>query len=565
MNMTHDTRAPSSLEPDAAKLEVDVVIVGAGFAGMYALHSLRERGFSVLAIERGDDVGGVWYWNRYPGARCDIDSMEYSYGFSEALQQEWEWTERFASQPEILRYAQHVADRFELRKDIRFETEVVSARYDEGRARWQVATSDGAQIDAQFFVLAVGCLSNATMPNIPGLEKFRGEVIHTGRWPQEGVSLAGKRVGIVGTGSSGVQAVPVIAREAGSLTVFQRTATYTVPARNGPLDPAYVRKVKADYAGFRKRNRQMIGGAGADRLQPEKHSVFDITPEQREQAFLARWQAGGMGLQSTFPELRADLEANYYLADFMRRQIRQIVADPQRAELLTPKHVAGCKRMCLDSGYYQAFNQDNVKVVDVSATPITAFTQDGLLVGDELHELDCMVFATGYDAMTGSMLAIDIAGRDGISLRDAWSAGPRTYLGLATVGFPNMFVLAGPGSPSVLANVIVAIEQHVEWLTACLVRLRDAGIASIEATIESQDAWVDHVNEVASHTLYTKCNSWYLGANIPGKARVFMPLIGFPAYSAKCDEVVARGYEGFVLEGPDGTAATPDREAKAQS
>jgi len=524
---------------------VDVAVVGAGFAGMYALHSLRQQGFSVRVFERGGDVGGVWYWNRYPGARCDIDSMEYSYGFSEALQQEWEWTERFASQPEILRYAQHVADRFDLRKDIRFQAEVKSATFDQAAARWDIVTGDGARTNAQFLILAVGCLSNASIPAIPGMESFRGDIYHTGRWPHEGVNLAGKRVGLVGTGSSGVQATPLIAEHAARLVVFQRTATYTVPARNAPLDPEYVRRIKSDYAGFRRRNRQMPGGAGADRIPPERTSIFALNPEERERAFLARWQAGGMGLQSTFTELRTDLEANEFLADFMRRQIRRIVADPERAEILTPKHVVGCKRMCLDSGYYETFNRSNVDVVDVSRNPIEAFTEDGLRVGDKVHPLDCVIFATGYDAMTGAMLAIDIRGRDGQSLRDAWSAGPRTYLGLGTAGFPNLFVIAGPGSPSVLANVIVAIEQHVEWLTGCLEHMRRQGLAAIEATLPAQDAWVDHVNAVAEQTVYTRCNSWYLGANIPGKPRVFMPLIGFPAYVQKCDDVAARGYEGF--------------------
>ena len=537
----------NSPRSSSAPVQVDVAIAGAGFAGMYALYSLRERGFSVQAFERGSDVGGVWYWNRYPGARCDIDSMEYSYGFSEALQQEWNWTERFASQPEILHYAQHVAERFDLRKDIRFDTEVVSATFDEHSARWDILTSDGVRTNAQFFILAVGCLSNANIPSIADMDKFEGKIYHTGRWPHEGVDLAGQRVGLIGTGSSGVQAVPEIGRQAAELTVFQRTATYTVPARNGPLDPEYTSRIKADYAAFRKRNRQMIGGAGSDRMKPEKTAAVTLTQEERERAFLARWQAGGMGLQSTFPELRSDTEANHFLADFMRRQIRRVVTDPERAETLTPKHVAGCKRMCLDSGYYEAFNRPNVQVVDVSRSPIEAFTQKGLLVGGKTYALDCVVFATGYDAMTGAMLAIDIRGRDGILLRDAWAAGPRTYLGLGTAGFPNLFVIAGPGSPSVLANVIVAIEQHVEWLAECIEYMRDRRIGSIEANLAAQDAWVEHVNAVAANTLYTQCNSWYLGANIPGKARVFMPLIGFPAYAAKCAEIAAQNYQGFLL------------------
>ena len=542
----------STSAQDSISEHKDVVVVGAGFAGMYALQKLRSRGFSVRAIERGSDVGGVWYWNRYPGARCDIDSMEYSYSFSEDLQQDWNWTERFASQPEILRYAQHVADRFDLRRDIRFNTEVVSASFNEASSRWIVRTSDGSVLDAQFLLLCVGCLSNANVPAIPGADRFRGKIYHTGRWPRSGVDLTGQRVGIVGTGSSGVQAIPEIAREAAHLTVFQRTATYTVPARNAPLNPDYVQWVKADYPGFRRRNRQMIGAAGADRLKPEAKSVFEAAPNEREQAFLARWQAGGMGLQSTFAELRMDLEANRFLADFLRRKIWEVVKDPERAEILTPRHVAGCKRMCLDSGYYETFNRPNVDVVDVSREPIEALTENDLRTSSEVYPLDCLVFATGYDAMTGAMLAVDIRGRGGLALRQAWSAGPRTYLGLGTVGFPNMFIVAGPGSPSVLANMVTAIEQHVEWLASCLEHMREHGFATIEASLQAQDTWVEHVNAVASKTLYTECNSWYLGANVPGKPRVFMPLIGFPAYAAKCDDVAARGYEGFALTSAPG-------------
>lgn len=534
---------------------VDVVVVGAGFAGMYALHKLRGLGFSVRVFERGGDVGGVWYWNRYPGARCDIDSMEYSYSFSEALQQEWQWTERFASAPEILRYAQHVAERFDLKRDITFGTEVTAATFDEARSRWDVVTDGGERVTAQFVVLAVGCLSNARIPPMPGMERFRGRVLHTGQWPDEGVDFSGQRVGIVGNGSSGVQAIPRIAEQAAELTVFQRTATYTVPARNAPLDPAYVARIKADYAGFRARNRAMVGGAGAERIPAEPKSALEATPEEREQAFLRRWQFGGMGLQATYLDLRANLEANEFLAQFLRKQIKAIVKDPARAEMLTPKHVAGCKRMCLDTGYYEAFNRPNVHLVDVKATPIETFTERGVQVSGQVHELDVMVFATGYDAMTGAMLAIDIRGRGGLTLREAWSAGPRTYLGLGTAGFPNLFIMAGPGSPSVLANVIVAIEQHVEWLADCLTYLREHRIAAIEAQLPAQDAWVEHVNAVAAPTVYHQCDSWYLGANVPGKPRVFMPLIGFPPYVAKCNEVAARGYEGFDLTPQSETAS----------
>jgi len=525
---------------------LDAVIVGAGFAGLRALHTLRERDYSVRVFERGRDVGGVWYWNRYPGCRCDTDSVEYSYGFSESLQQEWTWTERFASQPEILRYARHVADRFDLRKDIRFGVSVVSATFDEAAAQWMIDTDDGETTAARHLVLCVGCLSSASLPSFPGRDAFAGEVHHTGHWPAEGVELAGKRVGVIGTGSSGVQAIPPIAERAASLTVFQRTPTYTVPARNRPLDGDEVRRVKADYAGFRKRNRRMAGAAGADHFVPEPVSVFEATPEAREAAFLKRWNAGGLAITATFDNLRTDLDANAYLTDFMRRQIGKTVNDQDTARKLTPRHIAGCKRMVLDTGYYETFNRDNVTLVDISETPIERFTKDGLTVGAKTYPLDFVVFATGYDAMTGALLAIDIRGRDGRRLRDAWASGPRTYLGLGTAGFPNMFIVTGPGSPSVLTNMIVAIEQHVDWIADCLDHLRREEIATIEPEADAQDSWVEHVNAVAAGTAYTQCDSWYLGANIPGKPRTFMPLIGFPAYEETCERVAGAGYDGFT-------------------
>lgn len=525
----------------------DVVVVGAGFAGLYAVHKLRDQGLSVQAFERGEDVGGTWYWNRYPGARCDIESMEYSYSFSEELQQEWEWKEKFAGQPEIFAYLRHVADRFDLRRNYRFGVSVISAIYDDDVKRWTVVLDDGSSCTTRYLVMAVGCLSNAMKPQIDGMARFRGRVLHTGNWPHEGVDFAGQRVGIVGTGSSGVQAIPMIAQQAADLTVFQRTATYTVPARNAPLDPGEVRRVKSNYADFRRRNRRMIGARGADRLQHNPKSVFEATPGERREAFLSRWAEGGMGIQATYHDLRTDLEANAIVADFVRDQIRAIVDDPGTAELLCPKQPLGCKRMCIDTNYYATFNLPHVHLVDAKTNPISQFTANGLIAGSTEYALDSLVFATGFDAMTGSLLAIDIRGRDGLSLRDAWAAGPRTYLGVGTVGFPNMFVLVGPGSPSVLANVVIAAEQHVEWVTDLIVHLDQRGVKAIEPQQQAQDEWVDHVNAVAEGTLYTSCDSWYLGANVPGKARVFMPLFGFPAYEAKCNAVAAGGYSGFDI------------------
>lgn len=525
----------------------DAVVVGAGFAGLYAVHKLREQGLAVRGYERGADVGGVWYWNRYPGARCDIESMEYSYSFSEELQQEWEWQEKFASQPEILAYLNHVATRFDLRRSYQFDTSVVSAFWDESENVWSIALSDGSTAVARYLVLGVGCLSTAMKPKIGGMDRFAGEILHTGHWPPEGVDLTGKRVGIVGTGSSGVQAIPMIARQAVDLTVFQRTATFTVPARNAPLDPAEVHRVKSDYADFRRRNRKMPGARGADRLNPNPKSVFEATPEERRQAFLARWAEGGMGIQATYSDLRSDLEANAIVADFVREQIRATVKDPGTAELLCPKQPLGCKRMCIDTGYYETFNLPHVHVVDVKANPIECFTNAALVAGNAEYPLDVVIFATGFDAMTGSLLAIDIRGRGDVTLREAWEAGPRTYLGVGTVGFPNMFILVGPGSPSVLANVVIAAEQHVDWIADMIAHLDARGAKAIEPQLQAQDAWVDHVNAVAAGTLYTSCDSWYLGANVPGKARVFMPLLGFPAYEARCDEVAAQGYAGFDI------------------
>ena len=526
--------------------EFDVVIVGAGFAGMYMLHRVRGLGFSVRLFEAGSGVGGTWHWNRYPGARCDVESMEYSYQFCEELQQEWHWSERYAAQPEILRYANHVADRFELRPDMQFHTRVIAAHFQATDNRWIVRTQDGAEVSARFLVMATGCLSSANLPKLEGLESFRGETYHTGRWPHHPVDFTGKRVGVVGTGSSAVQSIPLIAQEASSLTVFQRTATYSVPARNAPLDSQYEAKVKADYAGFRARNSKMPNAFGSNYLRNET-PAFSVDEKERANAFEKRWQHGGLFFLGAFGDLIFSAEANQTAAGFVREKIRSTVRDPAVARLLEPHQVIGCKRLCIDSGYYETFNRPNVHLVDVSKTPIEAITPQGLRTGGREYELDAIVFATGFDAMTGALFAIDLRGRDGLALRDKWRDGPRTYLGLGTAGFPNLFVISGPGSPSVLTNMLVSIEQHVNWISDCLAFLRSQGHARIEARVSAEEAWVEHVNSVADRTVYPLCNSWYLGSNVPGKPRVFMPLLGFPQYVAKCDEVAARGYEGFAL------------------
>jgi cation diffusion facilitator CzcD-associated flavoprotein CzcO len=525
--------------------EFDVVIVGAGFSGLYMLHRARGIGLSTRVIEAGSGVGGTWYWNRYPGARCDVESMEYSYQFSDELQQEWQWSERYASQPEILKYLDHVADRFDLRRDILFDTRVQGARFDETTDRWEVSTGDDHPISARFLVMATGCLSSANTPDFPGLGSFEGPTFHTGRWPHEPVDFAGWRVGVIGTGSSGIQAIPVIAEQARQLIVFQRTATYSVPAHNGPLDEEEQRATKADYRGFRERNSQMPFALGSRRPLNEIPALA-VEPEERARVYEGRWQHGGLPFLGAFVDLLFDGQANETAAEFVRTKIRQIVEDPVVAARLAPRTVIGCKRLCVDTGYFATFNRENVELVDVGESPIEQITPRGLRAGGRHYDLDCIVFATGFDAMTGALLRIDIRGRGGRSLGDAWAEGPRTYLGLGVAGFPNMFTISGPGSPSVLTNMVVSIEQHVNWITDCLEYMGDNGHRRIEATPEAQDAWVAHVNGIADFTLFPSCNSWYLGANVPGKPRVFMPLVGFPPYVEKCDEVAAKGYEGFV-------------------
>jgi cyclohexanone monooxygenase len=528
--------------------ELDVVVVGAGLGGMYALHRFRNDGLRTVVFETGEDVGGTWYWNRYPGARCDVESVEYSYGFSEELEQEWEWTERYAGQPEILRYLQHVAGRFDLYRDIRFRTRVSDAAFDEESGRWRVRTDRGDDVSAQFLVMATGCLSSANFPKIDGIDDFGGRVLHTGRWPGEEVDFTGTRVGVVGTGSSAIQAIPVIAEEAADLTVFQRTASYTVPAWNRPLAPEEVAEIKADYQGLRARNRAMAGALGS-RWSLSDRSALDVSDAEREAEYERRWQIGGFAFVGAFKDTSVDPQANFYAAEFVRRKIREIVHDPVTADILSPRHTISCKRICLDTRYYETFNRPNVHVVDITTTPIERVTTAGILTGGTEHELDVIVFATGFDAMTGSLTRVGIKGRRGETLAEAWAAGPVNYLGLSVPGFPNLFTLTGPGSPSVLANMFVANEQHVDWVADCIAYLHTNGLRTIEATPDAAQSWVLHVNDVASRTLYPTCNSWYLGANIPGKTRVFMPLPGFPAYVEKCEEVVASAYAGFVLAG----------------
>ncbi len=528
-----------------ASTGVDVLIVGAGFAGMYMLHRLRQAGFTALVLEAGSGVGGTWYWNRYPGARCDVESMQYSYQFSDELQQEWDWTEKYATQPEILRYANHVADRFNLRRDIRFNTRVSTACFDDAAGNWRLTTGQGEQFRATYCVMATGCLSAVNKARIDGLESFKGQVYHTGEWPHEGVDFNGQRVAVIGTGSSAIQAIPIIAGQADSLIVLQRTPNYTIPAHNAPLDPQQRQAVKQRYREFRDEAKQSFAGIHF-RYNPE--SAVEVNHQRRREEFEARWAHGGVTFMGAFSDLLFDRRANDAAAEFVRSKIRQIVNDPEVAELLCPDNIIGCKRLCVDTDYYATYNRSNVKLIDVRRSPIERITPDGIRAGGTTYEVDAIVLATGFDAMTGALTRVDIRNGSGEALAEKWKYGPRAYLGLMIAGFPNLFTITGPGSPSVLTNMLPSIEQHVEWIGDCLVHLRETGKSRIDATDEAEQRWIEHVNEVAGGNLRSSCSSWYVGANIPGKPRVFMPYIGgFPAYVKKCDEIVARHYEGFAL------------------
>ena len=525
----------------------DAVVVGAGFGGMYMLHNLRKHGFTARVFEAGSDVGGTWYWNRYPGARVDIESMQYSYSFSEELDQEWKWSEKYAPQPEIMEYARHVADRFDLRKDIQFNTRVSSAHFDEKAKRWTVKTDQGDTVTAQFCIMAVGCLSAANKPPFEGIDDFNGPIYHTGEWPHEGVDFTGKRVAVIGTGSSAIQSIPIIAEQASQLYVLQRTPNYTVPAWNSPVDKEWEAEVKADYPAMRAKARARPTGFY---FEFNTKPALEASEEERRATYEEFWARGGLPFLGAFGDLLFNKEANDTIADFAREKIREIVKDPETADLLCPDNVFGCKRLCVDTGYYATYNKPHVKLVDISKTGVERITPKGVVGNGQEYEVDAIVCATGFAAMTGSFDKIDIRGRNGQTLKKAWEAGPRTYLGLSTVGFPNFFMITGPGSPSVLAQMIQSIEQHADWMVDCLCHMRDTGAETIEPTLEEQDAWVDHVNEVAAISLRSTCSSWYVGANIPGRPRVFMPYIGgFPIYVQKCNDVQTNSYEGFVFEG----------------
>jgi cyclohexanone monooxygenase len=534
----------------AERQELDAVVVGAGFAGMYQLHKFRDQmGLTTKVFEAGDGVGGTWYWNRYPGARCDVESMEYSYGFSPELEQEWEWTERYPTQPEIERYANHVADRFDLRKDIQFETIVTSAHWDDATGRWTVTTDKGDEVSATYLVMATGCLSFRQDPRdrFDGVDDFHGPWYHTGSWPKGGVDFTGQKVGIIGTGSTAIQVIPQVAKQAEHLTVFQRTPNFSVPAQNRPLNTEEQVAMKARYQEHRKDAR--ASGFGVPCPPPEK-SGNEYSRDEAFSILESGWEKGGaVGILLAFTDVITDQGANDVVADFIRSKIRETVKDPAVAEKLCPTdHPVGTKRPCVDIAYFETYNRENVTLIDVRETPIERITEKGIKTSEKEFELDAIIFAIGFDAMTGALFNIDIRGRDGVALKDAWKDGPRTYLGLMSVGFPNLFTITGPHSPSVLTNMIVAIEQHVEFISDAIAHARSLGEETIEPTQEAQDAWFEHATMVGNMTLYPKANSWYVGANVPGKVRVLMPYLGgLAGYIQKCDEVAANGYEGFAF------------------
>jgi cyclohexanone monooxygenase len=540
-----------------ASRPVDAVIVGAGFSGLYLLHRLRGLGFSTRVFERGGDVGGTWYWNRYPGARCDVESMQYSYSFDDALQQDWRWPEKFSPQPDILAYFNHVADRFDLRKDIDFNISVTAAHFDEDARRWDIETDTGEHVSAQFLIMATGCISTANMPDIEGMSDYQGNIYHTGNWPHEKVDFSGQRIAVVGTGSSGIQSIPLLAQEADHLTVFQRTPHYSVPSRNVAMTDEYEREWKEQYQERRAAMRYTSGGS---LKKSNDVSALSISEEERRAVYEARWKMGGFAYLGAFNDLLTDEAANHTAAEFTREQVRKTVKDPKIAERLAPKtYPIGTKRICVDTGYYETYNRGNVELVDISSAPIERLTQSGLVANGRNFTFDSIVFATGFDAMTGTLFKIDIRGREGLALRDKWRAGPRTYLGLMSESFPNLFTITGPGSPSVKGNMATSMEQHVDFVTDTLAYMRTNGIALMEPEREAEDKWVDHVQEVANGTLFPRANSWYMGANIPGKPRLFMPYIGgVGTYRKICEKIVAEGYKGFRFEAGTTAAAAAE-------
>lgn len=526
----------------------DAVVVGAGFAGIYALYRLRKAGLKAIGFEAGEGVGGTWYWNRYPGAACDFESIEYSYSFDEALQQEWKWTTRMARQPEILAYLNHVTDRYDLRRDIRFGTRVVSAHFDDVTRLWTVSSDRGHRVTARHVVMATGCLSTPKPIEYPGADRFQGQILRTAFWPKEEVDFRGKRVGVVGTGSSAIQAIPIIAETAAHLTVFQRTPNFSIPAGNGPLSDDEAARQKAGYADLRAREWDSDVGICA-KLAPETRKALDCTAEEREAEYEKRWAAGGLYFYCSFVDLLVDKAANRTLTEFAQRKIRSKIKDPAVAELLVPKdYPFGAKRICADSGYYETYNREHVTLVDVKSTPIREITAEGLRVGDTVHALDMIIFATGFDAMTGTLLNIDIRGRGGKRFSEHWQDGPRSLYGIMPSGFPNLYITTGPGSPSVLYNMVLGNEYHVNWIMDCIEHLARTGHRTIEAKPDPESAWRETVNAIGKMTLFGEASSWYMGDNVPGKPRVILPYLGgFRSYKQACDAEAASGYPNFEI------------------
>jgi cation diffusion facilitator CzcD-associated flavoprotein CzcO len=537
---------------------LDVAVVGAGFSGLYLLHRLRAMGLAVKVFDKADGVGGTWHWNRYPGARCDIESFDYCYSFSPQLLAEWRWTERYATQPEILRYLDHVADRLDLRRDIVLRTEIIAARFDAEQTAWVLETGDGDELTARYCVLAIGNLSAVQEPAIPGLDTFTGARYHTARWPTGRVDLVGRRVAVLGTGSSGIQTVTAIAPSVERLFVLQRTPNYSMPAQNRTVSEAERDEV---LAGWDTRRRLCEESDAGTPLPPPTRRAVDVTPAEREAAYEEGWRRGGISaLSGAFSDMFTSEASNAFAQDFARRRIREIVKDPRVADLLCPHHHIGTKRTCVDTGYFEIFNRDNVELVDLRRSPIQEANPGGIRTSERQIDVDVIVFATGFDAITGAFDQVEIRGRDGVRLSDRWSGGPRTLLGLQTVGFPNLFFVTGPGSPSVLSNMVVSIEQHVDWIARCLQHLRECGAETIEPTPEAEDRWMSHVDALANATLYPRASSWYVGANVPGKPRRFTVYVaGCGPFRHECDDVAADGYRGFTLSG------TPGRERRNSS
>jgi len=538
--------------PDAG-LDADVIVVGAGMSGLYALKVLRDRGLSAIVLEKAPGVGGTWYWNRYPGARCDIPSLEYSFGFDPELEQEWEWTEHFASQPEIERYLNHLADRYDLRRDIRLSCGVTAATFDEDTDTWVFDTDTGERLRSRFVIMATGGLSAPNRPDWPGMDTFEGVIVQTSLWPEEGVELEGKRIGIVGTGSSGVQAIPELAKVAEHLTVFQRTAAFTWPSQNQPLTEAEQAEIKAKYRQLRQEQYASFSGTAGTTgavifaFPTDDRKIKESTPEEREAAL----EELGFSACRIWSDTATDLDANEMAVELFREQLRRTIKDPDLADSLSPRgYPLGCKRPVLDAGYFETFNRDNVSLVDLQKDAIVEVTPTGVRTAKGFVELDVLVLATGFDAMTGALTRIDVRGRNGRLLRDDWADGPHTYLGIGTEGYPNLFICVGPGSPGVLATYPPQIELQVGWISEFVQYLVDHGLTRVDVDAQAQEEWGEHVNEVAQGTMFTaaSCNSWYLGANIEGKPRVFLPYVGgLPAYMDRCNDIAAHGYEGFVL------------------